>query len=45
MKRNVIQTGLENPNDELLYSWIFVNVAPNKWVPTIPFNVKIGFRF
>ena len=44
--RNVIQTGIENPNDKLLYSLgIFDKAAPNKWVPTIPFNFKIGFRF
>ncbi|MCL2130935.1 MAG: hypothetical protein FWH36_00545 [Lentimicrobiaceae bacterium] len=25
--------------------WIFDKAALNKWVPTIPFNFKIGFRF
>ena len=44
--RNVIQTGRENPNDELWdFFGIFDNAAPNKWVPTLPFNVKLGFRF
>lgn len=44
--RNVIQTGRENPNDKVNDFWgIFDNAAPNKWVPTIPFNCKIGFRF
>jgi len=44
--RKVIQTGLENPNDELWSAFgIFDNAAPNKWVPTIPLNFKIGFRF
>ena len=44
--RNVIQTGKENENDKLLYSWgILDKAAPDKWVPTIPFNFKIGFRF
>ena len=44
--RNVIQTGRENPNDEMIYGWgVFDSAAPNKWVPTLPFNVKIGLRF
>ena len=44
--RNVIQTGRENPNDEMIYDWgVFDSAAPNKWVPTLPFNFKIGFRF
>jgi len=59
--RNVIQTGKENPNDEVsgglsYYSpeginhdysslWIFDKAAPDKWVPTIPLNCKIGLRF
>ena len=24
---------------------IFDNAAPNKWVPTLPLNLKIGCRF
>lgn len=44
--RNVIQIGRENPNDELWdFFGIFDIAAPNKWVPTIPFNFKIGVRF
>ena len=45
--RNVIQTGIENPNDVIYDNLfgIFENTAPNKWVPTLPFNFKIGFRF
>jgi len=44
--RNVIQTGRENPNNELINNWgVFDNAAPNKWVPTLPFNFKIGYRF
>ena len=44
--RNVVQTGRENPNDKLYGSFgIFDNAAPNKWVPTIPYNFKIGFQF
>ena len=44
--RNVVQTEIENPNDkyEALFG-IFDNAVPNKWVPTIPINFKIGFRF
>jgi len=45
--RNVIQTDIENPNDKIyddLFG-IFEKTAPNKWVPTLPFNFKIGFRF
>jgi hypothetical protein len=41
-----MQTGRENPNDELIYDWGgFDRASPNKWVPTLPFNFKIGFRF
>ena len=44
--RNVIQTGLENPNDKLWSGFgIFDNAATNKWVPTLPFNFKIGLRY
>jgi len=43
--RNVVHTGRENPDDELYGSDIFDNAAPNKWVPTIPFNFKVGLRF
>lgn len=44
--RNVIQTGRENPNDKLDdLLGVFDMAAPNKWVPTIPFNFKVGLRF
>ena len=44
--RIVSQTGRENPNDELYSIFgIFDNAAPNKWVPTLPINLKIGCRF
>ena len=44
--RNVIQTGRENPNDELWdFFGIFDIAAQNRWVPTIPFNFKVGLRF
>ena len=47
--RNSIQTGRENSNDELfdfLGIWRIFDIArPNKWVPTLPFNVKVGVRF
>ena len=49
--RNVIQTGRENLDDKLydiledLYLGFLDKASPNKWVPTIPFNVKIGYRF
>ena len=45
--RNVIHEGIENPNDEIYDNLfgIFDSAAPNKWVPTLPFNLKIGFRF
>ena len=45
--RNVTQTGIENPNDEIYDNLfgIFDNTAPNKWVPTLPMNFKIGLRF
>ena len=49
--RNVIQTGIENPNDKVYGFWqdldleFFDQVAPNKWVITMPFNLKIGIRF
>jgi hypothetical protein len=43
-----IHTQKENPNDKLLCQengFIFNNAVSNKWVPTLPFNIKIGFRF
>jgi len=49
--RNVKQSERENPNDKLYDFWddidlgFFDKAAPNKWVPTLPFNFKIGFRF
>jgi len=43
--RNVIQTGIENPNDKLYGLGVFDNASTNKWAPTLPFNLKIGFRF
>jgi len=44
--RNVEQIGRYNPNDELWGGFgIFDNAAPNKWIPTMPFNLKIGVRF
>lgn len=44
--RNVIQTGRENPNDELVYGFgIFDIASTNKWVPSLPFNLKLGIRF
>ena len=55
--RNVIQTGKENHDEMTRVSYnnhhdyacysleIFDKAAPYKWVPTIPLNCKIGFRF
>ena len=45
--RNVIRTGIENPNDEVFDNLfgIFDSTAPNKWAPTLPFNFKLGVRF
>ena len=44
--RNVIQTGIENPDDKAQGLWgIFDKAAPNKWAPTLPLNFKLGFRF
>ena len=49
--RNVVQTGIENPNDKMydllddLFLGFLDKAAPNKWVPTIPINFKIGYRF
>ena len=43
-----IHTKKENPNDKLLsqdIGLIFNNAVTNKWVPTFPLNIKIGFRF
>jgi len=49
--RNVIQTGIENPNDKIydklhdnLYG-PFDKAAPNKWIPSLPLNLKVGVRF
>jgi hypothetical protein len=44
--RNIIQTGLENPDDEIYDSFgIFDKTSRNKWGLTLPFNFKIGLRF
>jgi hypothetical protein len=44
--RVVIQTGRDNLNDKMIYSFgIFDNAAPNKWTLTLPINLKIGCRF
>jgi len=45
--RNIIQTGIENPNDKIYDNLVgfFGKTAPNKWVPTLPINFKMGLRF
>ena len=35
----------EGINHDYSSLWIFDKAAPDKWVPTIPFNLKIGLRF
>lgn len=35
----------EGINHDYSSLWIFDKAAPNKWVPTIPLNCKIGIRF
>jgi len=46
--RNVIQTGMENPEDKIIYDeflGIFDKASLQKWAITLPFNLKIGYRF
>ena len=44
--RILTQTELINPNDKMIYDFgIFDKAAHYKWTLTIPFNLKIGFRF
>jgi len=37
--------GYESINHDTSSLWIFDKATSDKWVPTIPLNVKIGFRF
>lgn len=44
--RNVIQTDVVNPEDKSFGLFgILDKAAPNKWAPTIPLNINMGFRF